>query len=178
MKNNKIKLFEGVKTVPVSSLKKGDKLHGSKLEIVSVSAGARTPSGKMEVTVMDDKGRKVTKVWGKNTKVGIVDNSVNENQPAPSKPQTSPGPAVAPGKPGEKPGPRRPLGNPNVKPKPKAQMSEEEMLDKIVNRFKTKKDIKEIYSGNFTSEWRQGYKTGYNEGFEAAKNNKPNKFQK
>ena len=101
-------LSEGVKTVPVSSLKKGDKLHGSKLEIVSVSAGARTPAGKMEVTVMDDKGRKVTKVWGKHTKVGVVDDSVNENQPAtaPSKPKTEP--LVAPGKPGTgSPKPRR-----------------------------------------------------------------------
>lgn len=56
---------------------------------------------------------------------------------APSKPNTNPGPAVAPGKPGEKPGPRRPLGNPEVKPKPKA-MNEEEMIDKIVARFKSK----------------------------------------
>jgi hypothetical protein len=69
----------------------------------------------------------------------IKEEMLEENQPAPSKPSTSPGPAVAPGKPGEKPGPRRPLGNPNVKPKPKAQMSEEEMLDKIVKRFKSKK---------------------------------------
>ena len=58
---------------------------------------------------------------------------------APSKPSTSPGPAVAPGKPGEKQKPRRPLGNPNVKPKPKASMNEEEMLKKIVDRFKSKK---------------------------------------
>lgn len=105
----------------------------------------------------------------------IVKEMLEENQPAPSKPKTSPGPAVAPGKPGEKPGPRRPLGNPNVKPKPKA-MNEEEMLDKIVARFKSKK-IDETYIGNFTTEWQQGYKTGYNEGFEAAKNNKPNKFK-
>jgi hypothetical protein len=59
---------------------------------------------------------------------------------APSKPSTSPGPAVAPGKPGTgKPKPRRPLGNPEVKPKPKASMNEEEMVDKIVKRFKSKK---------------------------------------
>lgn len=55
---------------------------------------------------------------------------------APSKP--NPGPAIAPGKPGEKPGPRRPLGNPDVKPKPKA-MNEEEMVDKIVKRFQSRK---------------------------------------
>lgn len=68
-----------------------------------------------------------------------INKVLDENQPAPSKPQTSPGPAVAPGKPGEKPGPRRPLGNPNVQPKPKASMNEEEMLNKIVARFKAKK---------------------------------------
>ena len=57
------------------------------------------------------------------------------NAPAPSKPKTNP--TVAPGKPGEKDKPRRPLGNPNVKPAPKA-MNEEEMLNKIVKRFKSK----------------------------------------
>jgi hypothetical protein len=57
---------------------------------------------------------------------------------APSKPNTEP--AVHPGKPGtDKPKPRRPLGNPDVKPKPKASMNEEEMLDKIVKRFQSKK---------------------------------------
>lgn len=65
---------------------------------------------------------------------------LSENQPAtaPSKPKTEP--TVAPGKPGTgKPKPRRPLGNPEVKPKPKATMNEEEMLKKIVARFKSKK---------------------------------------
>ena len=69
----------------------------------------------------------------------IVDRVLAENQPAPSKPKPSPGPAVAPGKPDTgKPKPRRPLGNPEVKPAPKA-MNEEEMLKKIVARFKSKK---------------------------------------
>jgi hypothetical protein len=70
----------------------------------------------------------------------IVDKVLAENAPAPSKP--SPGPAVAPGKPStDKPKPRRPLGNPNVDPNPKAKkaMNEEEMLKKIVARFKSKK---------------------------------------
>ena len=66
---------------------------------------------------------------------------LEENQPAtaPSKPDTKP--TVAPGKPGtDKPKPRRPLGNPEVKPKPKAEgLNEEEMLKKIVARFKAKK---------------------------------------
>jgi len=69
----------------------------------------------------------------------IITKVLNENAPAPSKPSTSPNPTVAPGKPGEKQKPRRPLGNPNVKPKPKASMNEDEMLAKIVKRFKSKK---------------------------------------
>jgi len=55
------------------------------------------------------------------------------NAPAVPKPTTAP-PTTAPGK----PKPRRPLGNPDVKPNPKA-MNEEEMLNKIVARFKAKK---------------------------------------
>ena len=55
------------------------------------------------------------------------------NAPAAPKPTTAP-PTTAPGK----PKPRRPLGNPDVKPNPKA-MNEEEMLAKIVDRFKSKK---------------------------------------
>lgn len=60
---------------------------------------------------------------------------------APSKPKTEP--AVHPGKPDTgKPAPRRPLGNPNVQPEPKAKikkLNEEEIIDKIVKRFKSKK---------------------------------------
>jgi len=55
------------------------------------------------------------------------------NAPAAPKPTTAPA-TTAPGK----PKPRRPLGNPDVKPNPKA-MNEEEMLNKIVARFKAKK---------------------------------------
>jgi hypothetical protein len=69
-----------------------------------------------------------------------IDKVLSENAPAPSKPKPSPGPAVAPGKPDiGKPKPRRPLGNPDVKPAPKAGLKEEEMLKKIVARFKSKK---------------------------------------
>jgi hypothetical protein len=58
--------------ISVSSLKKGDILSGSGLEVVSISAGARTPSGKIEVTVKDPKtGNEVTKVWNKATKVTV-----------------------------------------------------------------------------------------------------------
>jgi len=74
----------------------------------------------------------------------MVREALAENQPAtaPSKPDTKP--TVAPGKPGEKPKPRRPLGNPDVKPNPKA-MNEDEMLNKIVARFKAKK-VDEVYN--------------------------------
>jgi hypothetical protein len=59
-----------------------------------------------------------------------------------TKPITAP-PTTAPGK----PKPRRPLGNPDVKPNPKAEgLNEDEMLNKIVARFKSKK-LNEL-SGN------------------------------
>ena len=58
---------------------------------------------------------------------------------APAKPAPTKEPAVAPGKPAEKK-PRRPLGNPNVNPAPKATMEEAEMLKKVIQRFKSKKN--------------------------------------
>jgi len=66
----------------------------------------------------------------------MVQEVLADTETAPAKPTTKP--TVAPGKPGEKPKPRRPLGNPDVKPNPKA-MNEDEMLNKIVARFKAKK---------------------------------------
>jgi len=63
----------------------------------------------------------------------LVKEVIAENAPAAPKPTTAP-PTTAPGK----PKPRRPLGNPDVKPNPKA-MNEDEMLNKIVARFKAKK---------------------------------------
>ncbi len=71
----------------------------------------------------------------------IIRRELKENSAAPSKPETRPGPAIHPGKPGtDKPKPRRPLGNPEVKPKPKASLNEEEdeLVNKIVARFKSK----------------------------------------
>ena len=126
--------------IRVSQLKKGDVLGGSGLEIVDMSSGAMTPSGKIEVTVRDPKtGKELTKLWGKSTTVKLKAKTDEAAAPAPSKPTEKPGPAVAPGKPGEKPKPRRPLGNPDVKPAPKASMKEAEMLDKIVKRFRSAK---------------------------------------
>ena len=75
----------------------------------------------------------------------LVDKVLAEAETAPSKPKEKPGPAVAPGKPDTgKPKPRRPLGNPTTAPKiaPKAEgkkLNEEEMLQKIVARFKSGK---------------------------------------
>ena len=126
--------------IRVSQLKKGDVLGGSGLEIVDMSSGAMTPSGKIEVTVKDPKtGKQLTKTWNKSTTVRLKPKTDEAAAPAPSKPKEKPGPAVAPGKPGEKQKPRRPLGNPSVKPAPKATMSEAEMLDKIIKRFRSAK---------------------------------------
>lgn len=51
-------------------LKKGDIL-GSGSEVVSVSAGAKTPAGKVEVTVKDPNGKVRTGLWGKYTLIGL-----------------------------------------------------------------------------------------------------------
>lgn len=69
------------------------------------------------------------------------ESQVDENQPshAPSKPERET--TTLPARPGTKEKPdekRRKIGNPSVSPKPKA-LTEDEMLDKIVKRFKTKK---------------------------------------
>lgn len=125
--------------VKVSNLKKGDILVATGGEIISVSAGAKTPTGKMDVTVKYKNGEQKTKQWDKNTVVRVK-NKTNENAPAPSKPSPTREPVVAPGKPAEKK-PRRPLGNPNVKPERKmnATMKEAEMLKQVIKRFKSKK---------------------------------------
>jgi hypothetical protein len=67
----------------------------------------------------------------------VIKQELLENKPAvaPTKPGTKP---TTPAKP-DKQKPRRPLGNPAVKPQPKAKMNEEEVLNKIVARFKSKK---------------------------------------
>jgi hypothetical protein len=128
--------------VRVSQLKKGDVLGATGLEVVSVSAGAMTPSGKLEVTVKNPKtGKEVTKLWGKSTVVKLKDKTEEAAAPAPSKPKTSPGVKEPPAKSPGKPKPRRPLGNPEVKPGPKAEgLNEEEMLKKIVKRFRSAKN--------------------------------------
>jgi flagellar biosynthesis chaperone FliJ len=55
--------------ISAQNLKKGDIITSGE-EVVSVSAGAKTPSGKVEVTLTKD-GKTRTAVWGKSTKVGV-----------------------------------------------------------------------------------------------------------
>jgi len=110
----------------------------------------------------------------------IVTQVLNENKPATTPSKPSPGPKVAPGKPDTgTPKPRRPLGNPNVKPAPKA-LKEEEILNKIVKRFKSNSKINEM--GPFYKdetgklvigrdpEYKKGYKTGYEDASSGARN--------
>ena len=60
-------------------LKKGD-IIGSGDEVVSVSAGAKTPKGKVEVTLKTKDGKTKTSTWGKTTKVGVKEEeTVKEN---------------------------------------------------------------------------------------------------
>ena len=56
-------------SVEARSLKKGDILTSGDT-VVSVSSGAKTPSGKVEVT-LEKNGKTKTSVWGKYTKVGV-----------------------------------------------------------------------------------------------------------
>jgi len=65
--------------IRVSQLKKGDVLGGSGLEIVNMSSGATTPSGKIEVTVKDPKtGKELTKLWNKSTTVRLKKEDLSE----------------------------------------------------------------------------------------------------
>jgi len=60
-------------------LKKGD-IIGSGDEVVSVSAGAKTPKGKVEVTLKTKDGKTKTSTWGKTTKIGVKEKeTVKEN---------------------------------------------------------------------------------------------------
>jgi hypothetical protein len=50
-------------------LKKGDLITGG--EVVSVSSGAKTPSGKVEVIIKGKDGKTKKHIWGKYTKIGV-----------------------------------------------------------------------------------------------------------
>lgn len=60
-----------------SQLKKGDIVTSGE-EVVSISSGAKTPSGKIEVTLKNKKGKTRTSLWGKSTMIGVKE--VNENK--------------------------------------------------------------------------------------------------
>lgn len=61
-------------------LSKGD-LTMSGVEIVSVTSGARTPKGKLDVLVRYPSGKEYTRQWWKNTMIGVKGNK-NEDQPS------------------------------------------------------------------------------------------------
>jgi hypothetical protein len=76
----------------------------------------------------------------------IIRKELNENQPAPSKPERET--TTVPARPGTKEKPdekRRKIGRPDIKPAPK-NLKEEEMVDKIVKRF-TKAKMKNESAG-------------------------------
>jgi hypothetical protein len=77
-----------------------------------------------------------------------IKNELAENQPKPEQPNT-PAPTITPEKPDteEEEKKRRKIGRPDVEPKPKA-LKEEEMLKKIVDRYKSKSSgMNEVVTG-------------------------------
>lgn len=57
--------------VKVQNLKKGDILNTTNLEVINVSSGAKTPAGKLEVTLRNDKNELITAIWNKDTVVKL-----------------------------------------------------------------------------------------------------------
>lgn len=57
--------------LPVSVLRAGDVTAATRETVVNVSAGVRTPRGKMDV-VLEKDGRRYTRVWGRHTLINIV----------------------------------------------------------------------------------------------------------
>jgi hypothetical protein len=64
-------------SVEARYLKEGDVITSGDT-IVSVSSGAKTPSGKVEVT-LEKNGKTKTSVWGKYTKIGVKNNKTLNN---------------------------------------------------------------------------------------------------
>ena len=58
--------------VPVHALRPGAILAGSRETVISVSAGARTPSGKMEVVLEKYGSLRRTSLWNRSTVVSIL----------------------------------------------------------------------------------------------------------
>jgi len=71
---------EAMTTKEAQHLKKGDIITSGD-EIVSVSAGAKTPAGKVEVTMKTKSGKTKMSIWGKSTKIGVKEKeTVKENK--------------------------------------------------------------------------------------------------
>lgn len=61
--------------VPTYALRSGDITWGTGEVILSVSAGLRTPRGKMDV-ILEKNGRRRTATWGRHTLIGIENRSI------------------------------------------------------------------------------------------------------
>jgi len=121
--------------VKVSDLKKGDILGGSGLEVVSKSAGAKTPSGKVEVTVKDPKtGKELTKTWSKSTTVRVKDKMNEAPYPAVAPDETEEDVETTPYITPDEDDDDLTIGNPNVKPNPQAIKN---IMRKIIDRYTT-----------------------------------------
>lgn len=57
--------------LPVHVLRAGDVTTATRETVINVSAGVRTPRGKMDV-VLEKDGRRYARVWGRNTLINIV----------------------------------------------------------------------------------------------------------
>ena len=68
LKEASYKVFKNSKQA--QQLKKGDIITSGD-EVISVSSGVRTPSGKVEVTLKNKKGITRTSTWGKTTMIGV-----------------------------------------------------------------------------------------------------------
>ena len=76
--NLKETIKEAMTTKEAQHLKKGDIITSGD-EIISVSAGAKTPAGKVEVTMKTKSGKTKMSIWGKSTKIGVkTKETVNE----------------------------------------------------------------------------------------------------
>jgi hypothetical protein len=57
--------------LPVYALQTGDVTNGTRETVLSVSAGVRTPRGKMEI-VLEKNGRMRLTIWGRHTLVSVT----------------------------------------------------------------------------------------------------------
>ena len=58
--------------IPVHALQPGDVMSGSSETVIAISAGVRTPPGKMDV-VLEKNGRRRSSEWRRHTMVNILE---------------------------------------------------------------------------------------------------------